>query len=1089
MLRMLAHHPETGQPIRILRSDAQITQSRRTLVWLQADYNVSPRWQRWNTLLTDPAVWVATAAASAEAATQCGLSPTALIITDYSKGWGDVLRAVGDTCLVVYRNGAVEDALKKAGFPAENYLSYEDLYHMYPFLGEPVRAGDCLEKVVLSVAHILRFPYLAWTPTEASLADTGVKAQLQAWQRTCAGQLVGLPAAAVAEDHVPACWLIQQYFRHPLTRRAREIATCLEKNVANPYIDKILLMNEQEHTTLPTSDKIIQKVIGRRATYLDVLEAIRTDLPAGAFAIFANADIWCDGSLQVLWNVPLKERRLFLALLRWEDTATATGQEPQIFGPRPDSQDTWIIAKDTVDFVPTEDEFGFPFGKPGCDNAIALAMLKKRCLVVNPAYSLKTFHLHASNVRDYNPRDILYKPAYLYLDPTHIQLFAVEQQMKAWETKHHGGTWRVMQPRRSFTRKIACVSETAAKTVCRAIKDREHDSFQPAGAANMWTPSPNRQPLYEMRDTFVSDTGLLSNFQSIFVGGHDVWRAGWQASAISSVSTTLHVPAMISATTDEACWKSLATWCLQYLPTALRLRKAADTEYEFLVPTLPEVPAFLYDCRWRDPHIGTIPHIPNTQYFCNKLLAPAPADTKEHGRVCAEDVDILRELLPPYPACVGGITTVVVCLDDAIFTDGWVSEWKTCQASLLRGVRVLTVKATDAPRTRREAFQAADWVFGSKEALRWVWMARPGTRIVEWMLETDISSEIIHLAGAAQCTYILSLVRKEPVEYQREHAIIEFGKIWSTFAFKETTEALVAAKPRVYLPTGKAARDMWQHVGDGFREMVRLWGERGYCEVLETEESSYVWWGNVGETMLYDWKSGRWWEPNTNYQLALFGQSALPGPEGHETRQSVWSFWALKPRLLEEVVERGRLTWSERTIGSLFLGKVENGVQKAHRCAADWSAAVDLFSMPVDSTGAPYPYTHSEYLEKLRQARFGLCLPGYAAKCHREMEYMALGVVPVVTPGVDMSGYLVPPQEGVHFLRAATPEAVRQVIAATSPETWEVMSAACQTWWRENASAEGLFRLTWARIEQCKPLQGLIIPPWPAVRATAGATL
>ncbi len=143
----------------------------------------------------------------------------------------------------------------------------------------------------------------------------------------------------------------------------------------------------------------------------------------------------------------------------------------------------------------------------------------------------------------------------------------------------------------------------------------------------------------------------------------------------------------------------------------------------------------------------------------------------------------------------------------------------------------------------------------------------------------------------------------------------------------------------------------------------------------------------------------------------------------------------------------------------------------------DWSKAVEEFNMTI-SAAAPYPYTQTEYLSKIGKAKFGLCLAGYGFKCNREIEYFAVGTVPIVAPDVDMSNYLVPPIEGVHYLRAATPEQVRTLVETTSDETWERMSAAGHMWWRENASAEGLFRLTWARVEQCRPYLSIgSIPP------------
>jgi hypothetical protein len=134
--------------------------------------------------------------------------------------------------------------------------------------------------------------------------------------------------------------------------------------------------------------------------------------------------------------------------------------------------------------------------------------------------------------------------------------------------------------------------------------------------------------------------------------------------------------------------------------------------------------------------------------------------------------------------------------------------------------------------------------------------------------------------------------------------------------------------------------------------------------------------------------------------------------------------------------------------------------------------------MPVSvGNETPYKYSHEEYLRRLATARFGLCLAGYGSKCHREIECMAMGTIPVVAPDVDMTHYLVPPKAGVHYFIAKTPEDVKRIVAGTTKETWRMMSVKGREWWRSYASAEGMFRLTFARIEQCRPYFGVGIPP------------
>ena len=107
-----------------------------------------------------------------------------------------------------------------------------------------------------------------------------------------------------------------------------------------------------------------------------------------------------------------------------------------------------------------------------------------------------------------------------------------------------------------------------------------------------------------------------------------------------------------------------------------------------------------------------------------------------------------------------------------------------------------------------------------------------------------------------------------------------------------------------------------------------------------------------------------------------------------------------------------------------------------------------------------YPYTHEEYLLRLGNAHYGLCLAGYGKKCHREIECMGMGTVPVVAPEVDMDSYAVPPVEGIHYLRVKDVAEVQEKISKVSASDWESMSAACHDWWLKNASAEGLWLLT-----------------------------
>jgi hypothetical protein len=259
----------------------------------------------------------------------------------------------------------------------------------------------------------------------------------------------------------------------------------------------------------------------------------------------------------------------------------------------------------------------------------------------------------------------------------------------------------------------------------------------------------------------------------------------------------------------------------------------------------------------------------------------------------------------------------------------------------------------------------------------------------------------------------------------------------------------------------KGHTGFYAHAGDSFREIASLWSERGYVDLVPSP-AHQVWLHEVGDTLLYDRPTHQWLEQapakEQTFRKALFGNPA-PAKDG-----SSWSFWPRRPALVENAVAAGlpKRTWESRAQTVVFYGRSENAVQKSRRSTADWSAACSDF-VHVDGL-SKYPYTAEEYLERLASAKYGLCLAGYGFKCHREIECMAMGTVPIVAPEVDMANYANPPEEGLHYLRVASPEEVGKAVAEITGERWTVMSNACRDWWLKNASVDGMWALTQALV-------------------------
>ena len=87
---------------------------------------------------------------------------------------------------------------------------------------------------------------------------------------------------------------------------------------------------------------------------------------------------------------------------------------------------------------------------------------------------------------------------------------------------------------------------------------------------------------------------------------------------------------------------------------------------------------------------------------------------------------------------------------------------------------------------------------------------------------------------------------------------------------------------------------------------------------------------------------------------------------------------------------------------------------------------------------------------KLRNAKYGLCLRGYGSKCHREVELMAFGTVPIVTPGVTVDSFMEPLVEDVHYIRVTGPDEIHAKLASITEARWTEMSKACYEWYQRN---------------------------------------
>jgi hypothetical protein len=164
----------------------------------------------------------------------------------------------------------------------------------------------------------------------------------------------------------------------------------------------------ERHDKLTATSKLVAKLSGPRDVTFWTLHRARSteatssvmivgperELPTRSHAknlSFAEDDrqFWrrvrlgfFDASLERLRAADLHERRAAFALLRYEFRGETDLNACRIFGPRPDSMDTWIVHS-SQELPPSV--LQFELGMPGCDNKFAYLLDLLGFTVYNPA--------------------------------------------------------------------------------------------------------------------------------------------------------------------------------------------------------------------------------------------------------------------------------------------------------------------------------------------------------------------------------------------------------------------------------------------------------------------------------------------------------------------------------------------------------------------------------------------------------------------------------------------------------------------------------------------------------------------------------
>ena len=172
------------------------------------------------------------------------------------------------------------------------------------------------------------------------------------------------------------------------------------------------LLEESDDAVSVTGNLVERRRFQRRPTYQDYFQWANECVSGNdEVSVIANSDIYFDKTLLTLARC-LRPNQC-AALSRWDVQPDGTSR---LFD-RNDSQDVWVFRGKIRPIVAD-----FCMGIPRCDNRMLYELRAAGYEVINPAFSVKVFHLHAGERGEYPGQidGMHVDPPYAYLWPHNL---------------------------------------------------------------------------------------------------------------------------------------------------------------------------------------------------------------------------------------------------------------------------------------------------------------------------------------------------------------------------------------------------------------------------------------------------------------------------------------------------------------------------------------------------------------------------------------------------------------------------------------------------------------------------------------------
>jgi hypothetical protein len=193
--------------------------------------------------------------------------------------------------------------------------------------------------------------------------------------------------------------LYTTYFQSKSQTRQAELDYCLQHNLHNNLIDKIVIWCETLPIFAQNNKNIVQINDPKIPTFLDFVEHANIHYPRQNI-ILANSDIYFDSTLNLIHQINLQNKFLTLTRIEQNGKLSPEGKLDWADNLYSHSQDVWIFKSPLKQF-----KCDFQLGKVACENRLAAEAYFAGLEVLNPSLSINVYHKHASQVRTWRPEE------------------------------------------------------------------------------------------------------------------------------------------------------------------------------------------------------------------------------------------------------------------------------------------------------------------------------------------------------------------------------------------------------------------------------------------------------------------------------------------------------------------------------------------------------------------------------------------------------------------------------------------------------------------------------------------------------------